>query len=191
MATFKNYDIGDNYSVVLNLGLHLKEDHLCKQIEKIVSQLDTTKLESRYKSTGQNALHPKLMLSIIFYGYATGIRSGRKLATACEESIPFIYLSKGYFPKKSAINDFRKDNYPLFSDLFLQVLKKCMDAELAAPDLSIIDGSKMEANSSKKQTKTKEKYEKWQATLLQDISGLESCIEQSNDSDETVQLKKN
>ena len=131
------------------------------------------------------------MLSIIFYGYATGIRSGRKLATACEESIPFIYLSKGYFPKKSAINDFRKDNYPLFSDLFLQVLKKCMDAELAAPDLSIIDGSKMEANSSKKQTKTKEKYEKWQATLLQDISGLESCIEQSNDSDETVQLKKN
>ena len=193
MATFKKYDIGESYSVVLNLGMHLKEDHLCKQIERIVSELDTVQVESKYMSTGQNALHPKLMLSIIFYGYAIGIRSGRKLATACAENIPFIYLSKGYFPKKSAINDFRKDNYQFFSGLFLQVLQKCQAAELADPKLSIVDGSKLESNSSKRRTKTKEKYEQWQAHLLEDIVSLENAIENIN-SDELNKvdlLKKN
>ncbi len=193
MATFKNYEIGEDYSVVLDLGSHLAEDHLCKQIESIVSGLDTTSIEKNYSSMGQNALHPKLMLSIIFYGYAIGIRSGRKLATACAESIPFIYLSKNYFPKKSAINDFRKDNYLIFSDLFLQVLKKCGEADLANPELSIVDGSKLESNSSKQLTKTKEKYEKWQKELLQDIDCLENSLVtlNTNDTDTTVRIKKN
>jgi len=119
------------------------------------------------------------MLSIIFYGYSLGIRSGRKLAMACEESLPFIYLSKGYFPKKSAINDFRKDNYLYFSDLFVQVLEKCMDADLANPSLSIIDGSKLASNSSKGRSKTKEKYEKWQDHLLQDIATLSSVVDKA------------
>jgi len=51
MATFKKYDIGENYSVVLDLGVHLKEDHLCKRLEKIVSDLDTSQLEVNYHRT--------------------------------------------------------------------------------------------------------------------------------------------
>jgi len=190
MATFKKYEIGESYSVVLDLGSHLKAGHLCKRIERIVSELDTIQFEAAYKSIGQNAFPPKLMLSIIFYGYAIGIRSGRKLARACEESIPFIYLSKGYFPKKSAINDFRKANYSYFSDLFVQVLKKCMDADLADPSLSMIDGSKVESDSSKSRTKTKEKYEKWQNYLQEDIASLNSIM-QKTDSEEQTALKKN
>ncbi len=177
MATFKKYEIGEIHSVVLDLGTHLSQEHVCKQIESIVSELDTSSLEANYKSIGQNALHPKLMLSVIFYGYTEGIRSGRKLSKACEENIPFIYLSKGYSPKKSALNDFRKDNCQHFHDLFIQVLKKCMDADLADPSLSIIDGSKLASNSSKRRTKTKEKYEKWQAHLLADIASLQSTLE--------------
>jgi len=76
-------------------------------------------MEAKYSELGQNALHPKLMLCIIFLGYMVGIRSGRKLAQACGEQLPFIYLSKGYHPKQSSINDFRKDNYTHFEDLFL------------------------------------------------------------------------
>ena len=70
MATFKEYDIGDSYSVVLDIGALIADDHLCKQIESIVADLDTSLIEQHYSSIGQNALHPKLMLTIIFYGYA-------------------------------------------------------------------------------------------------------------------------
>ncbi len=190
MATFKKYEIGEIHPVVIDLGSHLAEEHVCKQIESIVSELDTSSLEANYKSIGQNALHPKLMLSVIFYGYTEGIRSGRKLSKACEENIPFIYLSKGYSPKKSALNDFRKDNCQHFSDLFIQVLKKCMDADLADPSLSIVDGSKLESDSSKRHTKTKEKYEKWQAHLLADIASLQSTLEKLPLEEEPQTIKK-
>ena len=195
MSTFKKYKIGEDHKVVLDLGSHLSSDHLCKKIEKIVSELDTKKIESNYSPKGQNALHPKLMLSVIFYGYTQGIRSGRKLATACEESLPFIYLSKGYYPKKSAINDFRKNNYTYFSDLFIQVLHKCIDEDLVNLSPSIVDGSKLESDSAKRQTKTKEKYEKWQSHLLEDIASLEATLKDSldltsNQSTPSIEKKK-
>ena len=41
MATFKKYDIGEDVSVQLNLSNYLPTDHLCKEIEKITSELDT------------------------------------------------------------------------------------------------------------------------------------------------------
>ena len=179
MAAFKTYDISDNYSLVLDIVSMLPCDHLCKQVEKIVNELDTDIIENQYSNLGRKALPPKLMLSVIFYGYMTGIRSGRKLSIACAENIGFIYLSKSYFPKKSAINDFRKNHYRHFWDLFLQVLAKCLEAGLADPSLSIVDGSKIESNSSKGRTKTKEQYEKWKTHLLEDIASIEASIKQS------------
>ena len=50
MSTFKKYKIGEDHKVVLDLGLHLSSDHLCKKIESIVSELDTKKIESNYSS---------------------------------------------------------------------------------------------------------------------------------------------
>ena len=181
MAKFKAYKTGSDYNVVINVSDYLPADHLCKQIEKIISSLNTSALEATYSDLGQNALHPKLMLGIIFYGYAVGLRSGRKLAEACQEQLPFIYLSKSYRPKKSCINDFRKNNYQHFSDLFIQVLKKCQEVGLGDASFSIVDGSKKEANSAKRRTKTKEQYEKWQQTLLEDIASLEKELSASED----------
>ena len=92
---------------------------------------------------------------------------------ACKENVAFMYLSKGQQPSKSVINDFRKANYQHFMNLFNQVLKKCMESGLADPSLSIVDGSKLRANSSKRATKTKEQYENWQQYLLEDIASIE------------------
>ena len=173
MAKFKKYEIGSAHGVVINLGSYLPEEHLCKQIEKIVWDLDTHVIEATYSELGQNALHPKLLLSVIFYGYCEGIRSGRKLAQACSEQLPFIYLSKGYRPQKSCINDFRQANYMHFEALFVQVLKKCQEAGLVDASFSIVDGSKEQANSSRKRSKTQAQYEKWRQCLLEDIASLE------------------
>ena len=190
MATFKKYDIGEEISVEINLSNYLSADHMSKQIEKIVSDLDISFIESTYSNKGQNGYHPKMLLSILFYGYTIGIRSGRKLSTACKENLAFIYLSKGHRPSKSVINDFRKDNYQYFSNLFNQVLKKCMDLDLADTSLSIVDGSKIRANSSRRASKTKEQYEKWQHHLLADISTIEKEISDLAEPQSTT-LKKN
>jgi len=173
MSKFKKYEIGEEISVQLNLSTYLPSDHLCKELEKIVSELDIRFIEATYSEEGQNAYHPQMLLSVIFYGYATGIRSGRKLAKACKEDLAFLFLSKGYSPSKSVLNDFRRIHFRHFTNLFTQVLQKCMEAGLADPSLSIVDGSKLQANSSKRASKTKEQYEKWQEYLLADIASLE------------------
>ena len=185
MPRFKKYETGENFSMEIQLEQYLASDHLCKKIEAIVSELDLDCIESSYSNRGQRGFHPKMLLSILFYGYAIGIRSGRKLESACKENLAFIYLSRGYQPTKSVINDFRKDHYHHFSNLFNQILAKCQDKQLGDPGISIIDGSKMRASSSKKRTKTQEQFEKWKKHLLADIASIEEELAQeasSNDS---------
>lgn len=192
MAKFKPYNVNRKLNIKLDINHIINDDHLCKQIEHIVFTLDTSNLEDNYSPIGQNALHPKMMLSIVFYGYAIGVRSGRKLATSCQENLPFIYLSKGYFPKKTVLNEFRRKNYLYFHDLFVQVLKIAVQQGIGDFTFSIGDGTKIEANSSKHRTKNKDQFDKWRASLLEDISEIEKeLLEEKMSLYEDGQAKKN
>ena len=57
----------------------MPKDHLCRFVKEIVWRLDTASIEEKYSFLGQRTYHPKLLLSLLFYGYATGTRSSRKL----------------------------------------------------------------------------------------------------------------
>lgn len=192
MAKFKSYNIKRELRLKLDINAVIGENHLCKRIEQIVSTLDTSSIEKNYSSIGQNALHPKMMLSIIFYGYARGIRSGRKLAIACEENLPYIYLSKGYYPKKTALNEFRRKNYLHFHDLFVQVIKLAEQEGLGDFSFSMGDGTKLGSNSAKRRTKNKEQFSKWQKALLDDIADIEKeLLKEEKNSASTEEIEKN
>jgi len=60
------------------IGGLIPHDHLCRMVKEVVFSLDTELIESKYSYLGQNSYHPKLLLSILFYGYASGVRSGRQ-----------------------------------------------------------------------------------------------------------------
>lgn len=176
MAKFKQYKIGLEDKMTIDILSLLPKDHLAFFVEQQVSLLDTQVIESKYSKLGQGAYHPKMMLSVLFLGYMLGIRSGRKLAQACRENIGFIYLSKGYYPQKTSINEFRRIHVDHFDNLFKQVLglfdleeasKKGLDAST-----SIFDGSKIRANASKYQTRDKSTYERWLNYLSEDIAEI-------------------
>ncbi len=51
----------------------LPENHLARFIADVVSQLDLTDILKAYKGQGGSlAYHPEILLSLLFYGYATG-----------------------------------------------------------------------------------------------------------------------
>ena len=58
----------------------IPQDHLCRLVKEVVFSLDTVPIEAMYSFLGQRTYHPKLLLSVLFYGYAIGVRSSRKLA---------------------------------------------------------------------------------------------------------------
>lgn len=88
----------------------IPEGHLSKVVYAIVDRIDTNSIELKYSYMGQKSYSPKLLLRLLFYGYTIGLRSGRKIAAACDSDTAFIYLSSMHHPDFRTINDFRKDN---------------------------------------------------------------------------------
>src|SRR5206468_935653 len=52
----------------------------------------------RPSGPGQPPFDPRLCVKVLVYGYATGIRSSRRLEQLCAESLPYLYLTRGDTP---------------------------------------------------------------------------------------------
>jgi len=74
----------------------LPENHLARFVVDIVSQLDLWPLVSAYTGRGSDAYPPGTLLALLFYGYATGVFSSRKLETATYDSVAFRYIYSKY-----------------------------------------------------------------------------------------------
>jgi transposase len=73
--------IDRNRSLELPASLEggLREEHLARFIVDVVEQLDLSAIEQAYRGRGSPAYPPKLRVALLFYGYATGVFSSRKL----------------------------------------------------------------------------------------------------------------
>jgi len=86
----------------------LPEQHLARFIVEIVEQLDLREMERAYGRSGSAAFHPALLLSILVYGYATGVFSSRKLEHATYDSVAFRFVAANEHPDHDTLNTFRK-----------------------------------------------------------------------------------
>ncbi len=134
---------------VIPVQAWLTEDHLARFIVEIVEGLDVITLETAYGGGGSAPYPPKMMLALLFYGYATGIFSSRALERATYELIPVIYITGNPHPDHPSINTFRKRFLQELQSLFVQLLLRAYGlGVLQLGDLSL-DGSKVHANASK------------------------------------------
>jgi transposase len=60
----------------------LPEGHLARYVVEVVEGLDLSKFERQYRERGTAAHHPAMLLSLLVYGYATGVFSSRKIERA-------------------------------------------------------------------------------------------------------------
>ena len=74
----------------------LPPDHLARLVEYVVEE--TVRPARHPAGPGQPAFDPRVCLKILLYGYATGIRSTRRLALLCHESLPYLFLTRGDGP---------------------------------------------------------------------------------------------
>jgi len=127
----------------------LPPDHLARFIVRVILLLDLSAIYAQYAPVGGEAYAPELLLGLLFYGYATGVFSSRKIEKATYESIPFRFLAGGWHPDHDTIANFRKTFLPEITDLFAQVL--VIAHELGVLKLGRIstDGSKIHADASK------------------------------------------
>ena len=127
----------------------LPEQHLARFIVEIVEQLDLREMERAYGRSGSAAFHPALLLSILIYGYATGVFSGRKLEHATYDSVAFRFVAANEHPDHDTLNTFRKRFLKEIEVLMVQVLMIARTMGMLKLGNIALDGSKIKANASK------------------------------------------
>ena len=154
--------------------------HLARVINEVVETIDVREIESNYSHLGQKSYPPHLLLKLLFYGYSIGIRSGRKIAAACESDTAFMYLSCMYKPDFRTINDFRKDNIDFIQKAFVHIVQLCKGLGMCKAGMLIIDSTKLKANASADRSKNKEQYEQWIERIDTDIKNMLDEAEQTD-----------
>ena len=119
---FKPVDRDTPYLLPPSLQDWLPQEHLARFVVEIVDRLDLTELERAYGGRGKTPYHPAVMVALLFYGYATGVFSSRKLELATYDSVAFRYITADTHPDHDTIAHFRKRFLEPLRGLFVQIL---------------------------------------------------------------------
>jgi transposase len=148
-AHFKAVDRETIYLFPPSVQDWLPEKHLARFVVDVVSKLDLHELKMPYTGVGSEAFHPEMLLALLFYGYATGVFSSRKLEQATYDSIAFRYIAANTHPDHDTIATFRKRFLEQLKPLFLQILLLAKTLGFLQLGKISLDGTKIQANASK------------------------------------------
>jgi transposase len=149
MAAFIECDRKTPYLLPPSLQDWLPHHHLARFVVDIVSQLDLGPLEKGYGGRGSKAYHPVVLLSLLFYGYATGVFSSRSLERATYDSVAFRYITANTHPDHDTIATFRNRFLSEIKPLFTQILMIAHRLGVLKVGSVSLDGTKIKANASK------------------------------------------
>jgi transposase len=142
-----------DYEATLNSTVTLREclppDHLARFIVDVIAQLDLSAIYAHYGPRGGEAIAPDMLLGLLFYGYATGTFSSRKIEKATYESIPFRFIAGGLHPDHDTLAHFRKTFLSELKNLFVQILLYAQEVGVLTLGNISLDGTKIHADASK------------------------------------------
>jgi len=155
------------------LGFSLNDfvphDTKCRFVVDLVSMLDLSQLYQKYSEQGADAFDPSIILATWFFGYSEGIVKSRKLENYCKRDLHFIYVSGNLRPDHTTLSRFRKANIELVSEYFVQIVQLAIEKGLSDFTEISIDGSKIQASCSAKQSRNSENLEKKLAVVRKEI----------------------
>jgi transposase len=159
---------------------YLPQKHLARFVVEIVDQLDLKHLVGAYRGTGSAAYHPAMLVALLFYGYATGVFSSRKLAQATYDSLAFHFICANTHPDHRTIADFRKRFLAELEALFVEILLIGQAMGLVKLGTVSLDGTKIKANASKHKALSWEYANRLEEQLKGEVAELMRLAEQAD-----------
>ena len=173
-----------DYEKALDQAITLREalppNHLARFVVMVIGQLDLSHIYARYALVGGEAIAPEILLGLLFYGYATGVFSSRKLEKGTYESIPFRFIASGLHPDHDTIANFRKVFLAEIQELFVQILLMAKLAGLLKLGNISVDGSKIHADASKSKAVSYKRLGELETELRQEVHELLELGEQAD-----------
>jgi len=180
---FVNVDRDTPYLLPPSVQEWLPEGHLARFVVEVVEQLDLGKFTRAYAGRGSDALPPSMMVALLFYGYATGVYSSRRLERETYDSVAMRFVAGNQHPDHDTIANFRKRFLKELGELFAEILKFARAAGLLAVGKVSLDGTKIQANASKHSAMSWEHTNKIEAQLRGEVERLLELAEQADAAD--------
>ena len=175
----------------LCLDDYIETDSICRVIAIYVGSLNMAELGFKYaetKDTGRPPHDPASMLMLYLYGYLNRIRSSRRLEAETKRNVEVMWLMEKLTPDDKTICNFRKDNTTALKKVFREFSLWCSRQGLYGKELVAVDGSKIRANSSRRNIYTQRGTERKLAEVEKKISEYMNELE-ANDTAEADETK--
>jgi transposase len=152
----------------------LPEGDLVYFLVDTIATIDLSPLFAHYERElrGQPPFHPRMMVTLLLYCYATGTRSSRKIMRRCHTDIACRIIVGEDIPDFRTISDFRKTHLAHLESLFVEVLKLCAMAGLAKVGTVALDGTKIKANASRHKAMSYERMKEEEERLKGEVARL-------------------
>jgi transposase len=136
----------------------LGDDHLARFVIDTVAQLDLEAFYGAYRRDGRGrpAHDPAMMVALLLYNYAVGVRSSRAIERRCVEDVACRVIAANETPDHVTISRFRARFSEQLSELFFKVLALCRRAGMVRVGTVAIDSTKLAANASQDANRTYE-----------------------------------
>jgi transposase len=152
----------------------LPEDDPVYFLLDTVATLDLSPIfaHSERELRGQPPFHPRMMVALLLYCYATGTRSSRKLMRRCRTDVACRVIVGNDLPDFRTISDFRKTHLARLETLFVEVLKLCAWAGLTKVGTIALDGTKVKANAARHKAMSYDRMQEDEKRLQEEIATM-------------------
>jgi transposase len=183
MDNFRTIDRQTGFLLPPSVDEWLPEKHLARFVVEVVDGLDLHTMSGSYRGSGSKSYHPRLLLGILVYGYATGVFSSRKLERATYDSVAFRFIAANDHPDHDTIATFRRRFLKDIEKLFVEVLLLAREMGLLKLGTVGLDGTKIHANASRHSALSYGHAGKIEAQLKAEVAELMAKAEAADKAD--------
>jgi transposase len=152
----------------------LPPGHLAWFVLDSVRAMDLEAFYGAYRRDGRSrpAYEPAMMVALLLYAYARGMRSSRAIERACEEDVAFRVIAAQSKPDHATVARFVERHQDALAGLFGEVLTLCAKAGLAKVGVIAVDGTKVHANASRDENLD---YEQLAREILEEAKAVDAA----------------
>jgi transposase len=183
MSNFRTIDRATGFLLPPSVDEWLPKKHLARFVVDVIDGMDLRAMSGRYRGSGSASYHPRMLLGILVYGYATGIFSSRKLERATYDSVAFRFIAANDHPDHDTIATFRRRFLKQIEGLFVQVLLVAREMGMLKLGTLGLDGTKIHANASRHSALSYEHAGKIEAQLKAEVAELMAKAEAADKAD--------
>src|ERR1700721_599721 len=183
MSNFRPIDRDTDFLLPPSVDEWLPQRHLARFVVEVIAGLDLRAMTGSYRGSGEASYHPRLLLGLIIYGYATGVFSTRKLDGGPYDSVAFPFIAANEHPDHDTIAAFRRRFLRQIETLFVQVLGVAREMGVLKLGTVALDGTKIHANASRHSALSYEHAGKIEAQLKAEVADLLRKAEAADQAD--------